>query len=142
MTTAIAKNKPKASEKNQPKQEQIETTHGERTREDMVFTPRFDIWETADELLLSGDLPGVKPDGLDIQFENGQLGIHGRVEPRLADKRFLYAGYGVGDFERSFTIGETIDASKISAELVNGVLTLHLPKSDAVKPRRIEVKAK
>jgi HSP20 family protein len=48
---------------------------------------------------------------------------------------------GVGDYHRSFTIGEAIDAEKISAEMHNGVLTLHLPKSEKVKPRRIEVKA-
>ena len=108
----------------------------------MTFVPRFDIWETDDELVLYGDLPGVKPENLDIQFENKQLVIHGRTCPRNVGRKFLYAEYGVGDYHRSFTIGEAIDASKISAELTAGVLTLHLPKSEKVKPRRIEVKGK
>ena len=47
----------------------------------------------------------------------------------------------MGDFYRTFTIGESIDDAKISAELDRGVLTLHLPKTDAVKPRRINVKS-
>ena len=76
-----------------------------------------------------------------VDFENGELVIEGKVEPRHADREFLYGEYGIGDFYRSFAISEDIDAEKISAQLNNGVLTLHLPKSEAVKPRRIEVKA-
>lgn len=76
-----------------------------------------------------------------MQFENRELRIHGQVGPRHEDFNFLYGEYGIGDFYRTFTIGETIDAQKISAQLQNGVLTLHLPKTEAVKPRRIEVKA-
>jgi HSP20 family protein len=63
------------------------------------------------------------------------------VEPRREKINFLYGEYGIGDFFRTFTIGETIDADKISAELKDGVLTLHLPKTEAVKPRRIEVQS-
>lgn len=113
----------------------------ERTRSGHTYSPRFDIWEAEEELILYGDLPGVSPENLDIQFENRELTIHGKVEPRHADINFLYGEYGIGDFYRTFTIGEAIDAEKISAELKNGVLTLHLPKTEAVKPRRIEVKS-
>jgi HSP20 family molecular chaperone IbpA len=104
------------------------------------FVPRFDIWEGADELLLYGDLPGVTADDLDIRFENRELTIRGKVSPRH-DGEFLYGEYGIGDFHRSFTVGETIDAARISAEMRNGVLTLHLPKTEKVRPRKIEVKA-
>ena len=104
------------------------------------FVPRIDIWEGAEELLLYGDLPGVSPDDLDIRFENRELTIRGKVSPRH-DGELLYGEYGIGDFHRSFTVGEAIDAEKISAEMRNGVLTLHLPKSAKVKPRKIEIKA-
>ena len=114
----------------------------ERTRSGQTFSPRFDIWETDAELILYGDLPGVSAETLDIQFENDVLTIHGKVEPRHSDVDFVYGEYGIGDFYRTFTIGESIDSEKISAEMCNGVLTLHLPKTEAVKPRRIEVKAK
>lgn len=106
-----------------------------------TFSPRFDICECDDELILYGDLPGVDPDNLDIEFENRQLTIHGKVYRRHSGNRMLYSEYGVGDFHRTFTIGEAIDSGRISAELHNGVLTLHLPKSQEAKPRRIEVKA-
>lgn len=113
----------------------------ERTRSGQTYSPRFDIWENDDELILYGDLPGVTPENLDIHFENRELTIHGKVEPRHAEINFLYGEYGIGDYYRTFTIGENIDGEKISAELSNGVLTLHLPKTEAVKPRRIEVKS-
>jgi HSP20 family protein len=116
--------------------EAVEQKHG-----GVVFTPRFDIWETDDELVLYGDLPGVHPNDLDVRFEDGQLSLHGRVAPRQSGVEYLAGEYGIGDFHRSFAIGEAIDTDKISAELKNGVLTLCLPKSEAVKPRRIQVNA-
>jgi HSP20 family protein len=105
-----------------------------------AFTPRVDILESENELMLLADMPGVKPDGVDIRFENGELIIHGRCPERHPGTDFLLQEYGVGDFYRVFTVSESIDAGKISAEMKNGVLTVHLPKAAAVKPRRIEVK--
>jgi HSP20 family molecular chaperone IbpA len=125
------------------KEEQpAEVASVERTRSGQTYSPRFDIWETKEELILYGDLPGVTAESLDIQFENDVLTIHGTVGSRHKDVDFLYGEYGIGDFYRTFTIGESIDSGKITAEMHNGVLTLHLPKTEAVKPRRIEVKAK
>ena len=115
-------------------------TPAEQTRDTATFTPRFDIWEATDEVVLSGDLPGVTADDLEIEFEKDQLMIRGRVFDRRDDRKQLYSEYEIGDFHWSFTIGESIDASKISAEISDGVLTIRLPKSERVKPRRIEVK--
>jgi len=123
------------------KREQNEVATVERTRGGLTYSPRIDIWETDDELMLYADLPGVAPENLDIQFENRELRIHGKVYPRHDDVKFLYGEYGIGDFYRTFSIGETVDSQNISGELKDGVLTLHLPKTDAVKPRRIEVKS-
>lgn len=118
----------------------IHVPNGEQTREHPVFTPRFDIYEKDEEIVLWGDLPGVQPEDLDIRFEGGQLTIHGKVPQRQENVQYLLSEYGVGDFQRSFTIGETIDSSKIEAELRDGVLSVHLPKTEESKPRRIEVK--
>lgn len=113
----------------------------ERTRSGKTYLPAVDIRETKEELVLFADLPGVKPDGVDIHFEGGELTITGRVEPRQPDgTRYLLLEYETGDFARTFRISESIDASRISAELKDGVLTLHLPKVEAVKPRKIAVK--
>jgi len=121
------------------KREQNEVATVERTRGGLTYSPRIDIWETDDELMLYADLPGVAPENLDIQFENRELRIHGKVYPRHDDVKFLYGEYGIGDFYRTFSIGETIDSQSISGELKNGVLTLHLPKTQQVRLRRIQV---
>jgi HSP20 family molecular chaperone IbpA len=127
--------------KQESKQEQSDVATVERTRGGLTYTPRTDIWETDEELLLYVDMPGVAGGDIDIQFENRELRIHGKVAPRHEGISFIYGEYGIGDFYRTFTIGETIDAEKISADQKDGVLTLHLPKTEAVKPRRIEVKS-
>jgi HSP20 family protein len=106
-----------------------------------TFTPRVDIVETGDELVLFADLPGVKPEDVDLKFERGELILHGKVAQRQPQNKFLYSEYGIGDFYRSFAIGEHLDMGRITARMVNGVLEVHLPKTDAVKPRKISVQA-
>ena len=96
--------------------------------------------ETEEESLLLADLPGVKPEDVDVRFDNGELIIDGRCAPRHEGANYLLSEYGVGDFYRAFSISEHIDWQKISAELKNGVLTVHLPKAETVKPKKITVK--
>ena len=123
------------------KKEAGEVTAPEATRGGIYYTPRVDIYESADEVVLQCDLPGVKPQDVDVRFEKGELSLYGKVQPRQAPAEYLDEEYGVGDFYRSFTIGEEVDAAKISAECRDGVLTIHLPKQEKVKPKRISVKA-
>jgi len=113
----------------------------ERLREGVTFTPRVDIIETDKELILKADLPGVRNEDVELRFEKGQLVLSGHVKQRLGDKQFVLQEYGEGDFYRAFAIHESIDASKIEASCKQGVLTVHLPKVEAVKPRQIAVKA-
>jgi HSP20 family protein len=105
-----------------------------------VFAPNVDILENADELTLVADVPGVAPDSIDIQYERGELTIRGRVNSGAEQQNFLLNEYGVGDFYRVFQLGEGVDNARISAEIANGVLTVHLPKVERVKPRKIEVR--
>jgi len=97
----------------------------------LALTPRVDVLETEDELVVLADMPGVRPDDVDVRFENGELTVHGR----RTSARSNVTGYF-----RSFRLTEQVAADKIEAELRNGVLSLKLPKVDAVKPRRIAVK--
>lgn len=113
----------------------------ERTRDGVVFEPRVDIIETDEGLVLRADVPGAAADTLDMRFEDRELTIHAAVPARHESKKCLYREYDEGDFYRAFQIGENIDASAIHAEISNGVLTVYLPKTEAVKPRRIEVRA-
>jgi HSP20 family protein len=123
-----------------PQKERAEQAQPERLRGGVFFTPRVDIVETDNELTLYADLPGVKPADVDLRFERGELVLHGRCQPRHPERGALLTEYEVGDFYRAFTVGESIDGSKISAEFKNGVLTIHLPKTEKVKPRQITVR--
>ncbi len=114
----------------------------ERTRVGQWFRPPVDIIEMKDELLLVGDLPGATSESIEIDFEDGLLTIEGTVPARYSEKmNFLLAEYGVGNFHRSFRVSEQIDGSRINAEYTAGVLTVHLPKAEAAKPRKIQVQA-
>lgn len=119
-------------------------TRMERTRAGETFVPPVDIVEKDDELLLLADVPGATADGIDVHYERGTLTLRARVEPRETPVGAtpLVREYGVGDYERTFQVGEGVDADRIGAEFANGVLTLHLPKADAIKPRKISVRNK
>jgi HSP20 family protein len=109
-------------------------------RSGVTYTPRFDLWENDDAFFLSGDLPGVTPENLDVQYENQELKIWGKVAPRQRNVGYWAQEYGVGDYYRSFTLGEMIDAEGIEAGIKDGVLTITLPKKAEARPRRIAVK--
>lgn len=120
-----------------------QTAGAELTRSGCCYRPNVDILEQDDELLVLADVPGAKGDAIDLKFEDGTLEIRAEVAPRQDDERpYLLREYGVGDYYRSFQISEAIDAGKISAEYADGVLKLHLPKAEAVKPRKIAVSVK
>jgi HSP20 family protein len=115
----------------------------ERTRSGCCYRPNVDILEQGDELLVVADVPGARSDTIDVKFEDGMLEIQAAVEPRECDGHTcLLREYDVGDYYRSFQVSEAIDAGKISAQYADGVLTLHLPKAEALKPRKIAVAAK
>ena len=122
------------------KPEVEETPTAERTRCGCCYRPSVDILEQNDELLVLADMPGAKSDTIDINFEDGELEIYAAVAPRhVGERECLLHEYDVGDFYRSFRVSEAIDAGKISAEYAEGVLTLHLPKAESAKPRKIAV---
>jgi HSP20 family protein len=123
-----------------PQKERAEQTQPERLRGGVFFTPRVDIIETDNELTVFADLPGAKPNEVELRYENGELTLHGRVQPRQPERGSLLNEYEVGDFYRAFAVGESIDGSKISADFKNGVLTIHLPKMEKAKPRQITVR--
>jgi HSP20 family protein len=81
----------------------------------------------------------VRPEDVDLRYEKGELLLHGRVQPREHQGNPLVYEYDEGDFYRAFSIHESIDSSRIVAECKNGVLTVHLPKVEAVQPRQIAV---
>lgn len=125
---------------NRPTKDRSEA-RAEATRGGVFFTPRVDIVETDAELTLFAEVPGVAPEDVDLHYEKGELVLHGRVKPGPTRQRMLLQEYEQGDFYRAFTINESIDAGRISAECKNGLLTVHLPKVESVRPRQITVRS-
>jgi len=106
------------------------------------FVPATDVYETDEALVLLAEMPGVPPDGLDVTVEDTVLVLRG--DPAAAageDGKVLLKEFEVGPFYRAFQLPADYDTEHIEAGLANGVLRLRLPKSERLKPRRIEVKA-
>jgi HSP20 family molecular chaperone IbpA len=123
------------------KTEPVEVATAEQTRPGPVYTPAVDIFETPDALTLLADMPGVQARNLKIDLREGVLTLHGVVEaqPRAGEED-LFVELAPGSYYRQFTVSDVIDQGRIEAKLTDGVLRLHLPKVEAVKPRQITVK--
>jgi HSP20 family protein len=118
------------------------TQEPEARRPGRTYRPQVDIAETAAEVTLTVDLPGVKQEAIELNFEEGELTLRGAVAPRHGDEtRYMLREYGVGDFQQTFRVGEQIDVAGIAADYAHGVLTVHLPKVQAAQPRKIAVNA-
>lgn len=112
----------------------------EKSRSVPTVGPLVDIYENDDEILLHADMPGVEKDNIKVNVDNGTLTISG-VRNLQTKGVATWEEFGDVEYKRSFSVPQTIDVSKVDAELKNGVLRLHLPKSEAAKPRQIEIKA-
>lgn len=123
-----------------PRQKQ-ELAGAESTRPGPVFTPAMDIFETETAITVYADMPGVHADGLGIDLRENVLSIEGRVaEARREGTQELLREYETGSFRREFRLTNLIDQDKIDASLHDGVLRLTLPKAEAARPRKIEVR--
>lgn len=121
--------------------EETAATPRETTRvQEQYIQPPVDIFEQGDDLVVVADLPGVTADNLDVRVEQGILTLQAKAQPILPGEPY-YREYQLVNFFRQFQLSDQVDVNKIAADLKNGVLTLHLPRSEAAKPRRIQVKA-
>ncbi len=106
----------------------------------MSVSPRVDVYENAHELLVLADVPGATKDSMTVHLDKGELTLEARRETPTHGSP-VQAEYRPLDYHRVFAVPQGIDASKIEAQLTAGVLRVRLPKSEALKPRRIEIKA-
>jgi len=126
----------------QAKEKSELATAAEQTRPGVVFTPDVDIFETEKELTLLADMPGVRAEDLTIDLRENVLTLDSEVKaPEGSDEIDLFREYRTGKYYRQFNLSEMIDQAKIEAKLSDGVLRLKLPKIEAIKPRKITVKA-
>jgi HSP20 family protein len=114
-------------------------TAAERTLPQEFVTPFVNIFETKDGYALEAEMPGVNKDGLEIMLEGNEITIIGRRAAAAAGGEPLFKERSPADYRRVFELDPAIDASRISARMEQGMLTLALPKSERVKPRKITV---
>jgi len=106
------------------------------------FTPAVDIKENENEIRLDLELPGMKPEDVEITAENGVLTVRGekREERKEGeDNRYQVVERVYGTFIRTFQLPQGVDEDQIKAEFSNGVLSLHIPKAALPQPKRIEI---
>jgi HSP20 family protein len=110
-----------------------------RATQQQFVTPIVDIFESKDGYLLEAEMPGVTKDGLEITLEGDGITLTGHRKPSMALGEVLFREGQEPDFRRVFELDPAIDTSKISAKIEQGLLTITLPKSERVKPRKIVV---
>lgn len=106
------------------------------------WIPTVDISEIEGEYLIKAELPEVKKEDVKVSVEDGVLTIQGerRQEKDEKGRKFHRVERSYGSFVRSFTLPESVDEGAVKAEYKDGILNLHLPKSEKVKPKAIDVK--
>ena len=110
-----------------------------------AFVPSLDVVERADAYLISAELPGVNPSAVEISFENNTLTIRGTkapwLQPQENEEVRVYTAERVnGPFERAVRLPEYVEGDKIEASYTQGVLTITVPKAQAARARKIEIK--
>ena len=105
------------------------------------FVPAVDVYEDAEKLVLKLEIPGVKPENLDIKLENQSLVIKGerKFESNEKAENFHRIERRFGSFVRSFTLPQTVDSESVTATTDAGVLTISLAKKAEAQPRQIKV---
>jgi HSP20 family protein len=113
------------------------STHSEAT-----LLPPVDVVEDSGGITLYADLPGVPKERLNLQVEGDTLTLEGEVDLEMPEgMEASYAEVGMSRYRRVFTLSKELDPTRVSAELVQGVLKLRIPKAEHAQPRRIEIRA-
>lgn len=106
-----------------------------------LWSPPVDVEETADELILTAELPGMQHEDIDVELEDGVLTIQGekKEEKKTEGTQGLLYERRWGSFTRRFTLPRAVDAGGITASFENGILTVRVPKAEEAKGRKIEI---
>ncbi len=102
----------------------------------------LDVYTTDNEIVVVAPVPGINPDDVEITLEGETLTIRGEIPARLENVDYVFSECYHGPFSRTLQLNVPIDVDKVEATFENGMLTLVLPKAEAVKPKVIKVQAK
>jgi HSP20 family protein len=108
------------------------------------WVPPVDVVEEKDAILVSAELPGLRPEDVEIQYENGVLLLRGQrtFQQESSERTYHRVERAYGTFVRSFTLPRSADPDKITASFQNGLLEVRVPKREEAKPKMIPINAK
>ena len=108
----------------------------------VAFAPQFEVKETKDAFIFKADLPGVEEQNIDVSLTGNRLTVSGlrEEEDRHEGENFFAYERAFGSFTRAFTLPDGVDSEQVSADLKDGVLTLHIPKKPEHQPKKISIK--
>jgi HSP20 family protein len=106
--------------------------------------PEIDVYETNDEIVVEASLPGIKPEDVDISVTGDVLTLKGEIKSKAEKRqgRQVVQERRWGNFVRTIILPTEVNVDKAQAEFENGVLNLHLPKTEGARPRTIQIKKK
>lgn len=102
--------------------------------------PYVNLYEKGDSLTVKAIIPGLKPEDMDINLVDNSLVLEGEKKADYTERPYIRKERSFGKFKKSIRLPYRVEPSKVQASLKNGVLTVHLEKSEEAKPRRIEIK--
>jgi HSP20 family molecular chaperone IbpA len=120
------------------------STEHETERAVRTVSPRADIFETDTAFVILADMPGVRPDGVELVADKDTLVVRGRVNGASTDvqtRQVEHREFELADYHRAFTLTEDLDSDGITGTLRDGVLRVEVPKSPRVQPKKIPVRA-
>ena len=106
-----------------------------------AFAPQFEVKETKDAFIFKADLPGVEEKNIEVSLTGNRLTVSGfrEEEERHESENFFADERAFGNFTRAFTLPDGVDSEQVSADLKDGVLTLHIPKKPEHQPKKISI---
>lgn len=117
------------------------STGGQLVQGGRIWSPSVDVAETQNEIVLRAELPGMKQEDIDIELTGDTLTIRGerKFENEERKESFVRVERSYGRFQRSFTLGIPVQHDQVKASYRDGILEVHLPKSEETKPRKVAV---
>ncbi len=109
-----------------------------------AWSPAVDIYETADAIVLTAELPGLRREDIEIQLRDNTLTLRGerKFEREVKDENYLRIERSYGAFQRAFSLPTVVQQEKIKAVFRDGVLEVTMPKAEEAKPKQVKVEVK
>jgi len=106
-----------------------------------TWSPAVDIYETAENMIIKAEIPGVEKDDISVEVKNGSLYLKGerKLSKEVKEDNYHRMERSYGSFSRVFALPTSVDQDKIKASFKNGVLEISIPKSEEAKPKQINV---